>query len=106
MEAQSPKNDTGGENELKGIDRDKEVKRYAEFSNLPGDLHGKDKTDEGSCVLRISSFRAHQSDPYCKGYGSTKSGLLGLTQAMAVSCQRWNIRVHTISPGMVSVAHK
>jgi len=60
------------------------VKRYAEFSNLPRDLHGKDKTDEGSCILHISSFRAHQSDPDCKGYGSKKAGLLGLAIEYAI----------------------
>ena len=46
------------------------------------------------------------SDPDCEGYGSTKAGLLGLTQSMAVSCQRWGIRVNAISPGWVHVVHE
>lgn len=93
MKAQNPVLEGKGEIEQQGIDRRKDVKRQAEFGNLPDDLNGKDKSDEGGCILHISSFRAHQSDPDCEGYGATKAGLLGLTQAMAVSCQRWGIRV-------------
>ncbi|KAF9692368.1 hypothetical protein EKO04_009535 [Ascochyta lentis] len=106
MKAQNPRDESKGNIEQEGIDREKDIKRQAEFSNLPDDLHGKRKSDEGGCILHISSFRAHQSDPDCEGYGSTKAGLLGLTQAMAVSCQRWGIRVNMISPGWVSVAHE
>lgn len=106
MKAQNPRIKGKGEVKQKDVDREKDVKRQAEFSDLPEDLHGKDKTDEGGCILHISSFRAHQSDPDCEGYGSTKAGLLGLTQSMAVSCTRWGIRVNMISPGWVSVAHE
>lgn len=106
MKAQNPKIEGKGLVKQKNIDREKDVNRQAEFSDLPDDLHGKDKSDEGGCILHISSFRAHQSDPDCEGYGSTKAGLLGLTQAMAVSCQRWGIRVNMISPGWISVAHE
>lgn len=62
--------------------------------------------DEGGCIIHISSFRAHQSDPNCEGYSATKAGLLGLTQAMAVSGQQWGIRCNAISPGWVSVKHE
>lgn len=106
MKAQNSKIQDKGKAEQKGVDREKDIKRRAEFDDLPKDLHGQDKTDEGGCILHISSFRAHQSDPDCEGYGSTKAGLLGLTQSMAVSCQRWGIRVNMISPGWVSVAHE
>jgi NAD(P)-dependent dehydrogenase (short-subunit alcohol dehydrogenase family) len=106
MKAQNPKIEGKGTVEQKGVDRENDIKRREEFSNLPDDLHGKDKSDEGGCILHISSFRAHQSDPDCEGYGTTKAGLLGLTQAMAVSCQRWGIRVNMVSPGWVSVAHE
>jgi len=103
MKAQS----TGrGKEEPRIVDRETDVKRADEFANLPVDLHGKDKLDEGGCIINISSFRAHQSDPDCEGYGATKAGLLGLTQAMAVSCQRWGVRVNMISPGWVSVQHE
>ncbi|KAF2854792.1 short chain alcohol dehydrogenase-like protein [Plenodomus tracheiphilus IPT5] len=89
-----------------GIDRSVDLKRTEEFNQLPLDLHGEDKLDEGGSIIHISSFRAHQSDPDCEGYAASKGGLLALTQAMAVSCQRWGIRVMAISPGWVSVQHE
>lgn len=106
MKAQNPKFEGKGEHQQEGVNRKKDLKRQDEFRNLPEDLHGDDKSDEGGCILHVSSFRAHQSDPDCEGYGATKAGLFGLTQAMAVSCQRWGIRVNMISPGWVSVAHE
>jgi NAD(P)-dependent dehydrogenase (short-subunit alcohol dehydrogenase family) len=52
------------------------------------------KSDPGPCIIHIGSFRALQSDPNQEGYASTKAGLLGLTQSMAISCARWGIRVN------------
>ncbi|PZD47364.1 FabG, Dehydrogenase (short-chain alcohol dehydrogenase) [Pyrenophora tritici-repentis] len=89
-----------------GVDRKKDLKRTAEFNQLPLNLHGDDKLDEGGCIINIASFRAHQSDPDCEGYAASKGGVLALTQAMSVSCQRWGIRVIAISPGWVSVDHE
>ncbi|KAJ5022619.1 hypothetical protein PSV08DRAFT_411604 [Bipolaris maydis] len=66
----------------------------------------KDKLDEGGCIINVASFRAHQSDPDCEGYAASKGGVLALTQAMSISCQRWGIRVVAISPGWVSVQHE
>ena len=63
-------------------------------------------TPLGGCIINISSFRAHFSDPDCEAYGSTKSGLIGLTHSMAVSAQRWNIRVNSILPGFISAGHE
>jgi NAD(P)-dependent dehydrogenase (short-subunit alcohol dehydrogenase family) len=89
-----------------GVDRTRDLKRTDEFNQLPLNLHGDDKLDEGGCIINIASFRAHQSDPDCEGYAASKGGVLALTQAMAVSCQRWGIRVVAISPGWVSVEHE
>lgn len=72
-------------------------------------MHNRDRSSllyEGGCIIHISSFRAYQSDPNCEGYSATKAGLLGLTQAMAVSGQQWGIRCNAISPGWVSVKHE
>lgn len=91
---------------VSGIDRSTDLKRTEEFNQLPQNLHGEDKFDEGGCIINIASFRAHQSDPDCEGYAASKGGVLALTQAMAVSCQRWGIRVMAISPGWVSVQHE
>jgi NAD(P)-dependent dehydrogenase (short-subunit alcohol dehydrogenase family) len=88
------------------IDRSNDLKRTHEFNHLPLNLHGEDKLDEGGCIINISSFRAHQSDPDCEGYAASKGGVLALTQAMSISCQRWGIRVMAISPGWVSVEHE
>jgi len=60
----------------------------------------------GPCILHIGSFRAHQSDPNQEGYASTKAGLLGLTQAMAISAAQWGIRVNLIAPGRIHVEHE
>ncbi|KAI3331426.1 NAD(P)-binding protein [Xylariaceae sp. AK1471] len=65
-----------------------------------------DDDDPGPCILHIGSFRAHQSDPNQEGYASTKSGLLGLTHSMAISLQKWGIRVNLIAPGRIKVAHE
>ena len=89
-----------------GVDLTKDRKRTAEFDQLPLNLHGEDKLDEGGCIINIASFRAHQSDPDCEVYAASKGGVLALTQAMAVSCQRWGIRVMAISPSWVSVQHE
>ena len=89
-----------------GVDRKRDLKRTQEFEQLPRNLHGEDRLDEGGCIINVASFRAHQSDPDCEGYAASKGGVLALTQAMSISCQRWGIRVMAISPGWVSVQHE
>lgn len=64
------------------------------------------RAPEGGCIINVSSFRAHFSDPDSEPYGTTKSGLLGLTHSLAVSSQRWNIRVNCVLPGFISVQHE
>lgn len=63
-------------------------------------------TKSGPCIIHISSFRAHHSDPNQEGYASSKAGQLGLMHSMAVSLQQWGIRVNVISPGRIKVAHE
>lgn len=46
------------------------------------------------------------SDPNQEGYASTKAGQLGLMHSMAVSLQRFGIRVNLIAPGRIKVAHE
>lgn len=65
-----------------------------------------DRFAPGPSIIHISSFRAHRSDPNSEAYAATKAGLIGLTHAMAVSAQRWGIRVNAISPGFISVGHE
>lgn len=60
----------------------------------------------GPVIIHVGSFRAKQSDPNQEGYASTKAGLLGLTQSMAITCQQWGIRVNLIAPGRIKVEHE
>ncbi|GAB7364750.1 hypothetical protein MBLNU230_g5548t1 [Neophaeotheca triangularis] len=82
----------------------------AQASSQPGQSgdarHGEDRLEEGGCIVHVSSFRAHMSDANCEGYGATKMGLGGLTQAMAVSGQQWGIRCNMVSPGTVKVGQE
>ena len=54
------------------VDRTTDLKRTHEFNQLPLNLHGDDKLDEGGCIINVASFRAHQSDPDCEGYAASK----------------------------------
>lgn len=66
----------------------------------------QEMSSSGPCIIHIGSFRAHQSDPNQEGYAASKAGLLGLMQAMSVSCERWGIRVNLVAPGRIKVAHE
>ncbi|UJR17045.1 hypothetical protein I4U23_003943 [Adineta vaga] len=55
------------------------------------------------CIINISSTRALQSEANNEGYSSSKAGLIGLTQAMAVSFAGSSVRVNAISPGWIDV---
>lgn len=67
---------------------------------------GEEMSAAGPSIIHIGSFRAHQSDSNQDGYAASKAGLLGLMQAMSVSCERWGIRVNLIAPGRITVAHE
>ena len=62
------------------------------------------RTSKG-CIINISSTRALQSEANNEGYSASKAGLLGLTQAMAVSFSGSGVRVNAISPGWIDVRH-
>ncbi|GIZ37412.1 hypothetical protein CKM354_000085800 [Cercospora kikuchii] len=57
-------------------------------------------------VINISSTRALMAEPNHEAYSTTKAGLLGLTQSLAVSLAPQNIRVNAILPGWINVAHE
>lgn len=61
---------------------------------------------QSRCIVNISSFRALQSEPNCEGYAASKAGLLGLTQAMAISGAQWGIRCNAVLPGFTFVDHE
>jgi NAD(P)-dependent dehydrogenase (short-subunit alcohol dehydrogenase family) len=55
-------------------------------------------------IINISSTRAYQSEMNHEAYSAAKTGILGLTQSMAVSLgHRHQIRVNAIVPGWINV---
>jgi NAD(P)-dependent dehydrogenase (short-subunit alcohol dehydrogenase family) len=52
-------------------------------------------------IVNISSRQAERSSPGLSAYSASKSGLNGLTRAIAVDYARAGIRCNTISPGYV-----
>ncbi|OAQ61641.1 short-chain dehydrogenase [Pochonia chlamydosporia 170] len=55
------------------------------------------------CVIHVSSTRALMSEPDNEAYSTTKAGLLGLTQSMAVSLGGRGVRVNALVPGWIHV---
>jgi NAD(P)-dependent dehydrogenase (short-subunit alcohol dehydrogenase family) len=52
-------------------------------------------------IVNISSTRAFQSEPHSEAYAASKSGLVGLTHALAVSLGP-DIRANCIAPGWIN----
>jgi NAD(P)-dependent dehydrogenase (short-subunit alcohol dehydrogenase family) len=52
-------------------------------------------------IVNISSRQAERSSPGLTAYGASKSGLNGLTRAIAVDYAKSGIRCNTISPGYI-----
>lgn len=55
------------------------------------------------CVIHMSSTRAFMSEPHNEAYSTTKAGLIGMMQSMAVSLGGSGIRVNAIVPGWIHV---
>lgn len=66
-------------------------------------LENNAKGKEGRNIIHISSTRAHQSEPNCEGYVTTKADLVGLTQSMAVGLALVGVRVITVVAGWMHV---
>lgn len=69
-------------------------------------LQRQDSKKQGGCIIHMSSTRAFMSEPNNEGYSSTKAGLLGLTQSMAVSLAPQGVRVNAILPGWINVTNE
>ena len=61
---------------------------------------------DGGCILHMSSTRAFMSEPNNEPYSTTKAGLLGLSQAMAVSLAPYGIRSNAILPGWINATNE
>ncbi|KAH0275271.1 NAD(P)-binding protein, partial [Aureobasidium melanogenum] len=70
-------------------------------------LKGKDDKSTAGCIINISSTRAKQAEDNHEAYSAAKGGVLGLTQASAISLgHRHNIRVNAIIPGWINVENE
>jgi NAD(P)-dependent dehydrogenase (short-subunit alcohol dehydrogenase family) len=53
----------------------------------------------GGSIVNTASILAHTGDPFLPAYTATKTGVLGLTRAIAVDYAPDGIRCNTVSPG-------
>ena len=61
---------------------------------------------QGGSIIFMSSTRAFMSEPNNEPYSATKAGLLGLSQAMAVSLAPDGIRSNAILPGWINATNE
>ncbi len=55
-------------------------------------------------IVNIASVHGHKIIPHCFPYPVAKHGLIGLTKALGIEYAPHNIRVNSISPGLVLTA--
>jgi NAD(P)-dependent dehydrogenase (short-subunit alcohol dehydrogenase family) len=61
--------------------------------------------DQGSgSIVNISSMAAHYGIPQVIGYTAAKSGIEGMTRAMAVELSPHGIRVNCVAPGFIATS--
>ncbi|MBN9623834.1 MAG: SDR family oxidoreductase [Actinobacteria bacterium] len=53
----------------------------------------------GGAIVNTASILAHTGDPFLPAYTATKTGVLGLTRAIAVDYASEGIRANCVSPG-------
>jgi NAD(P)-dependent dehydrogenase (short-subunit alcohol dehydrogenase family) len=58
-------------------------------------------TKKSGCIINISSMAAKYGIPYVIAYTAAKSGIEGMTRAMAVELSPLGIRVNCIAPGFI-----
>ena len=64
------------------------------------DLLAQSKLAGGASVIGIASMSSYFGIPIVPGYGAAKTGLLGLTRALAVEWGPRNIRVNAVAAGL------
>ncbi|MEM7161515.1 MAG: SDR family NAD(P)-dependent oxidoreductase [Bacteroidota bacterium] len=95
----------GGENEYGESDRWEEIINinlsgvyYTIMESIPSLKKSKEKFKH---IMITSSCLARFGVPYYTAYCASKSGLLGLTKALAIELAPFNILVNSITPGWV-----
>ena len=59
------------------------------------------KSNKWGRIINIGSISGVMGEAYASIYSSSKSGLIGLTKALALELAEYNITVNTINPGWV-----
>jgi len=57
---------------------------------------------KSGCIINISSMAAQYGLPYVIAYSAAKTGIEGLTRAMAVELSPQGIRVNCVAPGFIA----
>jgi NAD(P)-dependent dehydrogenase (short-subunit alcohol dehydrogenase family) len=57
------------------------------------------RSDGGGSIVNTASILAHTGDPFLPAYTATKTGVLGLTRAIAAAYFKDGIRCNCVSPG-------
>lgn len=58
----------------------------------------------GGAIVNISSVHGHKIIPGCFPYPVAKHALLGLTKALGVEYAKHNVRINSISPGLIETS--
>ena len=66
----------------------------------------KSASRQAGTVIHMSSTRAFMSEPNNEGYSTTKAGLIGMMQSMAISLGPQGVGVNAILPGWINVANE
>jgi NAD(P)-dependent dehydrogenase (short-subunit alcohol dehydrogenase family) len=66
---------------------------------------GSHMREQGGSIINISSNHALASFPDADIYAAAKSGVNGMTRAMATSLGKYGIRVNAIMPGFTATPH-
>jgi len=59
---------------------------------------------QSGCIINISSMAAQYGIPYVIAYTAAKTGIEGMTKAMAVELSPEGIRVNCVAPGFIATA--
>jgi NAD(P)-dependent dehydrogenase (short-subunit alcohol dehydrogenase family) len=95
-------NNAGVEKVSPSLDLDEETWDLILDTNLKGAFfcaQAAARLMDGGAILNLCSLTSERGIPTAVPYGSSKSGLLGMTRALAVEWAPRGIRVNAIAPG-------